>query len=508
MYFHIPLEFSCWLALPLLPAVTAHFQAYAETPNWLATNGYQFHTPENQTPMPSLVIDTFQNPTHNDLGFWHGSGENLAVHHEPGFVRLFPTDPDQNFHTQFNIHGCFSLIPWKNQFIHVVFEGTEQFTVSLNEHNAECYPKRSPFPGVPDSVQASRYVMRSQPLPENDDQSDDSSDAGTSSVKRTSRFKRRRETNETNTRPSKGSCEPDNDESEDDPSHDPSNDPNSEPIPASSETTELFIPLSHFHINHNRVVSVSFTGFYTNESLTLRRVEIVSTIPPPTVINNFFHIPEKVPSGKLILKCSRPNSFAFGIDDGQPQYAQEVMQILDEEDVRVTFFAVGAGLRDPSTNFTNFYREMMRKGHQVALHSNTHPKMEALPSLDKIDEEISRTIQVFHDELGIRSRYFRPPFGTVGARMRQQLASRIENPYIVNWSVDVEDWLWANTSTPENQLEAFYRGVARGGNLAVMHFLNPSTVEYLPQFIRHVKSAGLEIMRIDQCLEDPDSPLL
>ena len=106
------------------------------------------------------------------------------------------------------------------------------------------------------------------------------------------------------------------------------------------------------------------------------------------------------------------------------------------------------------------------------------------------------------------ARYFRPPFGTVGARMRQQLAQHINNPYIVNWSVDVEDWLWANSSTPEKQLEEFYRGVARGGNLAVMHFLNPTTVGYLPQFIRHVKGAGLNVMRIDQCLEDPNSPPL
>lgn len=104
--------------------------------------------------------------------------------------------------------------------------------------------------------------------------------------------------------------------------------------------------------------------------------------------------------------------------------------------------------------------------------------------------------------------YFRPPYGTVGARLRQQLATHIPNPYIVNWSVDVEDWLWANSSTPEKQLEAFYRGVARGGNLAVMHFLNPTTVGYLPQFIRHVKSVGFRIMRIDQCMEDPNSPPL
>ena len=113
---------------------------------------------------------------------------------------------------------------------------------------------------------------------------------------------------------------------------------------------------------------------------------------------------------------------------------------------------------------------------------------------------------VSHNFIVHAASYFRPPFGTVGARLRQQLAKHINDPYIVNWSVDVEDWLWANTSTPEKQLDAFRRDVARGGNLVVMHYLNPSTVKYLPLFIQHVKRAGFRIMRIDQCLNDPSSP--
>lgn len=78
----------------------------------------------------------------------------------------------------------------------------------------------------------------------------------------------------------------------------------------------------------------------------------------------------------------------------------------------------------------------------------------------------------------------------------------------MNWSVDVEDWLWADTSTPEKQLEAFFRSVEKGGNLAVMHYLHPTTIGYLPEFIRHVKRAGYQIMRIDQCLGDASAPPL
>lgn len=331
----------------LLPAVTGLVHGPLQHEHWLETREKDHKSPKKQKVVPPLVLDTFQNPTHNDLGFWHGTGENLTVQHEPGLVRLFPTDPDQNFHTQFNTHGCFSLWPWQNQFLHVVFEGTDRFSVSLNEHNAECNPRRSPFPGISDSVEASRYTMRTTSGTVNE--GGDADDEGEEDVDADTRGTALRS-------PSESRCQREEEKTQ---------------VPGQ---TQLYIPLSHFHIDQNRVVSVSFHGFYTNEPLTLRRVEIVPMVPPPSPANGHFRMPGKLPTGNLVLRCTRPNSFAFGIDDGQPQYAQEVKRILDEENVRVTFFVVGAGLRDPSTNFTEFYRQMLREGHQVALHSNTHPK--------------------------------------------------------------------------------------------------------------------------------------
>jgi len=46
--------------------------------------------------------------------------------------------------------------------------------------------------------------------------------------------------------------------------------------------------------------------------------------------------------------------------------------------------------------------------------------------------------------------------------MRQRLEAVIPGVKIINWSVDVEDWLWAETSTPEKQLQAFQRDVNKG----------------------------------------------
>ncbi|KAI1075737.1 glycosyl hydrolase [Whalleya microplaca] len=270
-----------------------------------------------------------------------------------------------------------------------------------------------------------------------------------------------------------------------------------------STDTDIYIPINHFNVNRTRAIGFAFKGFYTDEATVFSKIEIVNKIPTDV------KIPEKLPSGTFVFACKRPNSFAFAIDDGDPAFAQQVMHTIEEENITVTFFTVGAPLRDPSTNLSAIYNEMASKGHQIALHSYTHPPLEGLPDEASIDWEYSNDIRAVAETFnGLQSAYFRPPFGTEGARMRQRLAALVDDPYIVQWSVDVEDWLWAETDTPEKQLDAFKRDVAAGGNIVVMHYLYDSTVSYLQEFIQIAKATGKQLMRVDQCMMDPNAPPL
>ncbi|KAF2123081.1 glycosyl hydrolase [Lophiotrema nucula] len=266
----------------------------------------------------------------------------------------------------------------------------------------------------------------------------------------------------------------------------------------------IYIPMNHFKINLQRTIGIAVKGFYKTDTVTLSLIEIVPSVPAGWII------PNKLETGNLAFACTRPNSFAFAIDDGSPEYAQEVMNVIKSEGIKVTFFTVGAPLLDASTNLTNVYREMQSQGHQIALHSFTHPKMEGLPDYESIDWEYNEDIAAVKKQLnGLHTPYFRPPFGTEGARMRQRLTQSLgEKPTITMWSVDVEDWLWAQTDTPEEQLKAFQRDVDKGGNLVVLHYLYPSTVSYLRQFIQIAKKTGKQLMRVDQCMQDPNAPAL
>jgi hypothetical protein len=127
----------------------------------------------------------------------------------------------------------------------------------------------------------------------------------------------------------------------------------------------IYIPMNHFNVDFSRVIGFALKGFYSSEPVTLSAIEIVSSVPAG------FGVPPKDETGNLIFACKRPNSFAFAIDDGVPDLAQEVLKIIREENIKVTFFTVGAPLLDQGTNLTNVYKEMMAAGHQLALHSFT-----------------------------------------------------------------------------------------------------------------------------------------
>ncbi|KAI5801277.1 hypothetical protein EDC01DRAFT_687823 [Geopyxis carbonaria] len=264
----------------------------------------------------------------------------------------------------------------------------------------------------------------------------------------------------------------------------------------------IYIPLLHFNVVKKRSLGFAFKAFRTTTATKFTLVELVKALPAGVTV------PAKKATGPLIFECTRPNSMAFGIDDGSPELAQETMQIIKDAGIKVTFFTTGNALLDTEGNFTAIYKEMMALGHQVALHSMSHPKLESL-SAAAITKEFTDDIAATKSKLGLTTKYFRAPYGTDGALTRQRLEAAVGGgSKTINWSIDIEDWLWGESATPEKQVDAVKRDIAKGGNLFVAHYLYPSTVKYFPEFIRLAKATGKQIMRVDQCLEDPSAPPL
>jgi probable sporulation protein (polysaccharide deacetylase family) len=86
------------------------------------------------------------------------------------------------------------------------------------------------------------------------------------------------------------------------------------------------------------------------------------------------------------------------------EYIVPMLDILDEEKVKVTFFLDGSWLsKNPE-----LAAEMQKRGHEMENHAYTHPNMSSL-SRARATAEIQKTQDLLKKSLGVTNRWFAPP---------------------------------------------------------------------------------------------------
>ena len=94
-------------------------------------------------------------------------------------------------------------------------------------------------------------------------------------------------------------------------------------------------------------------------------------------------------------------------DDGPSGNTGEILDILDANDVKATFFVVGRG-----DEYYDTYRDIVGRGHTLALHSYTHDYDKIYASLDDFAEDIEELRNLLYDVTGVNCVYYRFPGGS------------------------------------------------------------------------------------------------
>jgi len=85
---------------------------------------------------------------------------------------------------------------------------------------------------------------------------------------------------------------------------------------------------------------------------------------------------------------------------------QHLLDFLDENGLKATLFVIAANLEDPRKR--PLLEEAVRRGHEVASHTMTHPNLRQLDSLRK-QRELRESRERLEAELGVTVRGFRAP---------------------------------------------------------------------------------------------------
>ncbi|KAF9434189.1 Carbohydrate esterase 4 protein [Entomortierella beljakovae] len=139
-------------------------------------------------------------------------------------------------------------------------------------------------------------------------------------------------------------------------------------------------------------------------------------------------------AGQVLDTCIKQKSYAISFDDGPGQLTDELLDFLDEQNVKVTFFMNGDNwncIYSPESR--RLLKRAFNSQHQIAAHPWSHRDFELL-SDDEIRQEMQRIENAFRSIIGVVPRYMRPPYGEHSKRVRSIME---EMGYImILWDVD------------------------------------------------------------------------
>jgi probable sporulation protein (polysaccharide deacetylase family) len=170
------------------------------------------------------------------------------------------------------------------------------------------------------------------------------------------------------------------------------------------------------------------------------------------------------------------------------QYLPKMLQILERENVRATFFFDGSWLK----KHIDIAKDIQKRGHELSNHAYSHKNMSQLSRSQAIDE-IVKTQQLLENELGVRNELFAPPSGDYDeetVRIAHELKLRT-----ILWTLDTVDW-----KNPEPQ--SIVRKIAarvEPGSLILMH-PTASSSEALEGMIREIRKKGLSLGTVSELL--------
>ena len=164
-------------------------------------------------------------------------------------------------------------------------------------------------------------------------------------------------------------------------------------------------------------------------------------------------------------------------DDGPvPEVTPLVLDLLDEHNIKATFFCVGENVQKHPDTFA----QVMSRGHKVGNHTFNH-----LKGFSVKDEEYYDNIDKAAEL--INSKLFRPPYGRITGKQMKKLRDRYT---IIMWDVITHDY--NKNLSPETIMRTIKR-YSRNGSLVVFHDsikAKENVLAVLPLAIEYWKSKG------------------
>ncbi|MFJ7954537.1 polysaccharide deacetylase family protein [Lysinibacillus sp. NPDC096418] len=185
---------------------------------------------------------------------------------------------------------------------------------------------------------------------------------------------------------------------------------------------------------------------------------------------------------------------ALTFDDGpHKKYTPEILDLLEKYNAKATFFVVG----EHADKNHELVLRMYEEGHELAIHTYTHPLRTNVPNLMK---EIKRTHETIYGITGFSPTLFRPVEGQYTDAMIDAIVKEGYKVVMWSWHLDTMDWKSPGVYKIVNTV---LKGV-REGSVVLFHDgggNRQQTLKALEKILPELEKQGYKFLTISELLE-------
>ncbi len=199
----------------------------------------------------------------------------------------------------------------------------------------------------------------------------------------------------------------------------------------------------------------------------------------------------------LVVRAGSSESprIALTFDDGpHPKKTDAILDLLEEYDIRATFFIIGQN----AMYYSAPLKRIAALGHEIGNHTFCHDGVAKMSAV-MVEKELRDTETVIFELTGYPVRLFRPPEGTCSENILK--AARQEDYKVVLWTVDTKDWALESAEKIIKNVEEH----VRNGSILLFHdYTLPGahTLEALQKLIPSLLEKGYEFVTVSELLEE------
>lgn len=186
-------------------------------------------------------------------------------------------------------------------------------------------------------------------------------------------------------------------------------------------------------------------------------------------------------------------------DDGPSNITPQILDILDENNIKATFFLIGNSITEENSDLVRY---MSQSGHTLGIHTYSHKCKEIYCTVDNYVDDFTLTYDKMYEITGVEPSIFRFPGGSINDFSKgtyKKIVSKMEEMGFVyyDWNVSAED----SVGNPSEY--SILKNVRKFKNfdepVILMHdsSINALSAKLLPQIIQEIKDAGYTFDTLD-----------